>query len=83
MSKADIKVQLLDLPEWKRNQEGAGGGGSVCVWGGWVGRPFWESCLDYVAPVNHKNAKYKHDDLIIPSHINAYLMNIKTLYRYI
>lgn len=73
LSKADIKVQLLDLPEWKRKQEGVGGGE----------RPFWKFCLDNIAPVNHKNAKYIHDDLIISSRISAYLMNRNMLYRYI
>lgn len=57
-----------------------GGGGGV---GGGEERPFWKFCLDNIAPVNHKNAKYIHDDLIILSHISAYLMNINKQYRYI
>lgn len=58
LGEADIKVALSDLSEPKRNQEsGVGGGGGVLgILAGFN-----------LSLVNHENAKYKHDDLIILS----------------
>lgn len=60
LGEADIKVALSDLSEPKRNQESGVGGVVLGILAGFN-----------LSLVNHENAKYKHDDLIILSRMQC------------